>query len=114
MTNECKHGSLKRQCLICELEAEIANFETKVNEQAAVISMLALRVANRDKLINNVVDMLDELRLPHSICDYCWYSCPKSEDGCCNDGGGTECNCGADEHNSIIDKLIKQAREVVK
>ncbi len=71
-------------------------------------------IAARDKLINNVVDMLDELRLPHSTCDDCWYSCPKSEDGCCNDDVGTECNCGADEHNSIIDKLINQAREVVK
>ena len=37
-----------------------------------------------------------------------WYSCPKAPDGCLNDAAGTECNCGADEHNAEVDKLVNK------
>lgn len=33
------------------------------------------------------------------------YSCPKSSEGCCNEAAGDECNCGADEHNAIVDRV---------
>jgi hypothetical protein len=36
-----------------------------------------------------------------------WYSCPKAPDGCANDRAGTECNCGAEEHNAEVAKLIE-------
>jgi hypothetical protein len=43
-----------------------------------------------------------------------WYSCPKAPDGCANDAAGTECNCGADEHNAKVDKIINTALIVNK
>ena len=33
----------------------------------------------------------------HEACEDCFYSCPKSEEGCCNDLAGDECNCGCEE-----------------
>jgi len=42
----------------------------------------------------------------HYHCEDCWYSCPKSEDGCCNEFiKKDECNCGAEEHNEKVEKL---------
>ncbi len=38
----------------------------------------------------------------HYYCEDTWYSCPKAEDGCANEGAGDECNCGADEHNAEV------------
>jgi hypothetical protein len=46
---------------------------------------------------------------PHYSCDEdCWYSCPKSEDGCCDESQGSKCNCGADEHNQKVREIEKQ------
>lgn len=45
----------------------------------------------------------------HFWVDDNWYSCPKAPDGCSNDATVTECNCGADEHNAKVDKLVKNA-----
>lgn len=61
------------------------------------------------------MDDLQELKnlalMRHYYCEDCWYSCPKAEDGCCNDAEGDECNCGADSHNKkveeIYDRIIK-------
>ena len=41
----------------------------------------------------------------HYICDDCWYSCPKSPEGCC-DPQATGCTCGADEANAEIDAAL--------
>lgn len=51
--------------------------------------------------------MAESLRIPHLYVEDCWYSCPKAPEGCCNDNypEGT-CNCGADEHNARVDKLL--------
>lgn len=49
---------------------------------------------------------LEELRRSHAECEDCWYSCPKSEGGCCNDHVGEDCTCGADYHNTILDEII--------
>ncbi len=54
----------------------------------------------------NILVELEKLRRHHTYCDDCWYSCPKAEDGCCNDQAGDECNCGADKHNAILDGII--------
>jgi len=37
----------------------------------------------------------------HYVCEDCWYSCPKCAEGCCNDGAGDECTCGADAENAL-------------
>lgn len=67
---------------------------------------------NNDKLIA----LLESLRRNHLIVeDDCWYSCPKAigwdgEPACCNDQYGSECNCGADEHNARLDEAIAIVR----
>jgi hypothetical protein len=42
----------------------------------------------------------------HRECDDCWYSCPKSEDGCCDDDAGTDCNCGVDRQIEELTALL--------
>lgn len=44
----------------------------------------------------------------HLHVEDCWYSCPKSEDGCCDEEAGDACNCGADKHNAAIDEALAQ------
>lgn len=53
-----------------------------------------------------LVGGLDRLRRQHYECEDCWYSCPKSEDGCCDENRGDDCTCGADTHNALIDVLV--------
>ena len=46
-------------------------------------------------------------KLAHFYSEDFWYSCPLSEDGCCNDDfPNDKCNCGADEHNKKVDELL--------
>ena len=48
---------------------------------------------------------------PHYNCeDDTFYGCPKSVDGCSDDNAGTECNCGADEHNARVLNLASLLR----
>lgn len=54
--------------------------------------------------------LVEQLRLPHLVVEDCWYSCPKSGE-CCNDGAGSECDCGADQHNARVDSLIAYLRQ---
>ena len=52
-------------------------------------------------------EALEQLKRDHYVCDDCWYSCPLSDDGCCDDDvPEDECNCGASEHNARIEKAI--------
>jgi hypothetical protein len=51
---------------------------------------------------------LEGLRRGHRVCEDCWYSCPLSEEGCC-DERATECTCGASDHNAIIDAALGPA-----
>lgn len=46
---------------------------------------------------------------PHYNCpDDTWFGCPMSVDGCSNDNIPKKCNCGADEHNALVDALAKE------
>lgn len=54
----------------------------------------------------DIIKELEKLRRGHYCCEDCWYSCPKTEDGCCDDRKGDECDCGADEKNEILDNII--------
>jgi hypothetical protein len=42
-----------------------------------------------------------------------WYSCPKSKGGCGKDSNMMEdvCDCGADDHNARLEKLINLVME---
>jgi hypothetical protein len=48
----------------------------------------------------------------HYLCDDSYYSCPKSEDGGINRDHGSECICGADEHNSRVIKALAALDEL--
>lgn len=53
-------------------------------------------------------------KIGHYGCEDRWYSCPKHQDGCANDADGTDCNCGADQHNTEIDAALSGKRTVDK
>lgn len=59
-----------------------------------------------------IVDFLESLKLPHHYCDDCFYSCPKSEEGSCDDKAKElgVCNCGADAHNERIQNFIERLK----
>ena len=49
---------------------------------------------------------LEAAKIPHYVCDDCFYSCPKSGQCCNNDADPTTCYCGADAHNAKIDEAL--------
>jgi len=59
------------------------------------------------------IERLIELacRYHYNVDEDNWYSCPQSPGGCADEDAGTECNCGADKHNSEVDKLAKFVKE---
>lgn len=65
-------------------------------------------------VVEREVDEVGRLKkLAHRVHTYCedsWYSCPKAEDGCCDEHAGDDCNCGADEHNAEVEATIDRAR----
>jgi dCMP deaminase len=65
---------------------------------------------NDDTFVAELEKLRREHLSTHFSIDDCWYSCPKSPYGCYDDSVGTACNCGADEHNAILDRLIAVVR----
>lgn len=76
-------------------------------------------ITNKIKLL----EALTKLRRQHHLSDDCWYSCPKTklmpDDPYnyymknCNEDSGSECNCGADAYNKILDEVLDYiAREM--
>jgi hypothetical protein len=59
--------------------------------------------------IEELIAKLEDLKVSHDTCEDCWYSCPKSKEGSC-DNRQKDCNCGADEHNAEVDSLIAWVR----
>ena len=50
---------------------------------------------------------LRSLRKEHHLeCEDGYYSCPKSPEGCFDEGAGDECTCGVDSANAIIDAAL--------
>lgn len=66
---------------------------------------------NANVLLDEVLAWLESNKQSHNYCDDTWYSCPKHQEGCANDGLGKECNCGADDHNVEIQKLCDKIRK---
>lgn len=86
----CKHGQLKRQCEMCELEKKVGELQC---------------------LCFYMVGVLKSFKKEHYECDEdSWYSCPKSEHGCANESKH-DCNCGADDMNREIENVLKMVRE---
>jgi hypothetical protein len=59
-------------------------------------------------VLEEALGLLRSARREHYSCDDCWYSCPKSEDGSCDDAKGDECDCGADAFNATIDEFLSR------
>ncbi len=63
---------------------------------------------------DRLLELLESLRRDHLIVDEdCWYSCPKSG-SCCNEEAGSECDCGADAENAVLDEVIAEVRALVQ
>jgi hypothetical protein len=60
--------------------------------------------------MNSALD-LEALKRKHLEVEDSWYSCPKSPEGCGNEFAGTECTCGADEHNALVDAIAARLRQ---
>ena len=58
------------------------------------------------KKIEGIEEVLRQYMV-HYSCEDCWYSCPQSTGGCCNDSVGDECNCGLDNK---INKIIEASK----
>lgn len=61
------------------------------------------------KEVQALREALEGLKREHTNCEDCWYSCPKSVDGCCDGSQGDDCNCGADQHNAKIDAALSSS-----
>ena len=59
--------------------------------------------------MNRLMVILNELKRDHHYCDDDYYSCPKREDSA--SGASSECDCGADEANTLIDEALKIVRK---
>ena len=66
----------------------------------------------------NVMALSEKLaglaRRGHYYCEDTWFSCPKSEEGCSNDGAGDECDCGADEHNAEVSAVYAELGDALR
>ena len=65
---------------------------------------LTARIAELEAAQKEALSLLPKLERGHYYCDDCWY--PKAVDGCCDKRQGDECDCGADDHNALLAKII--------
>ena len=49
----------------------------------------------------------------HFTCEDCWYSCPLSSEGCCNEHAVTDCTCGATARKHAIMAALLQVEQEV-
>ena len=59
-----------------------------------------------DETIARLRAALEVAKIPHYVCEDCFYSCPKSGECCDSDTDPTMCTCGADAHNAKIDEAL--------
>lgn len=79
-----------------------------MHERMALMRAIVKANAAHDAAKEGLAEAVALLRTKHYECQDSWYSCPKSDEGCADDGAGTECNCGAQE---AIDFLAKHKDE---
>lgn len=68
-------------------------------------SEMKRRLREAEVIIERYRQALEAARIRHYVSEDCWYTCPMSDEECCDDRV-TECNCGADEHNAAIDAAL--------
>lgn len=47
----------------------------------------------------------------HEECEDCWYSCPLSEGGCCDESQKKECNCGEENRHRKVKQYLSSCQE---
>ena len=82
------------------------------NERAAAIQAAGSIVSYLEERLQTsslqmAISALVRSKRTHYTCDDSWYSCPKSEEGCADEGAGKDCTCGADAHNAYIDSVVR-------
>ena len=91
------YRDMERKVKALEADYVISNRELLILQQ---------RIAELEAAQKEALSLLPELEQGHYYCDDCWYSCPKAVDGCCDERQGDECNCGADNYNALLAKII--------
>jgi hypothetical protein len=98
--------------------ANVRDLENQLCRIARVVGRDATEAPEQDRTIAGAtIELIQKLRaallaakISHHVCEDCWYSCPLSSEGCC-DERETECNCGAEKHNAAIDFALSDAGE---
>ena len=113
------NDGIKREAIytdrVIELEAEVIAIE-HVSDQRTADMIQRHERKNMDRIAELEAENkrfrhgLEALKktVTHYTSEDCWYSCPKSEEGCCDENGGDDCNCGADEIIAVIDAALQE------
>lgn len=57
----------------------------------------------------------EKFPIEHYECEDGWYSCPKSDEGCFNDGVSDECNCGAEKRSMKLKQFFfSELKDIIK
>ena len=90
---------LCKACLEAALECAVESGaqELNMNDKTTPLSTIAI-----DPLVS---ELLETFTMQHHYSDDCWYTCPKHQEGCCNDAEGDDCNCGADTYNAKLQEF---------
>ena len=101
----------KRAALRCaEIAAESLHRPTMPGGTVDAIRTYAATLPADEGTVRVPVEWLKRSKREHHICEDCWYSCPLSAEGCCDDYQ-VECNCGAEQWNAEVDALLAAAKE---
>lgn len=62
----------------------------------------------KDEAIETLRTALEKAKRPHYFCEDCWYTCPLHPEGSCNEHKPKVCDCGADEFNAEIGRVLHE------
>ena len=84
------------------------------SSQAELARLTSLFMVVRDDFRDEVSRLRTALKTlrarPHLVVEDCWYSCPLSEEGCC-DHSKKGCTCGIEKERALIDEALRDAEE---
>ena len=93
---------------LVKLTDDYADLNIELYRLKNEIASAPVHIAAADTAENKRLrEALESLRQKHYTCEDGWYSCPKCEEGCLDERAGSECNCGAEQQNAIIDNALK-------
>jgi len=64
-----------------------------------------------DEAIEQLRAALVKAKRSHYSCEDSWYSCPMDPEGCANEFKEKKCDCGADEFNAEIDRVLAKTEQ---